>query len=687
MTVTLTMDTTLSRVRVTADALTAVDRAIVQRSTDQVRWTTVRGGADVALTGGSLLLPGTAGNYASTPDNAALDIVGDIDLRVDATLASWFGTFRALVGKYTSTGNQRSYLLSLDSTGKLALNWSTLGTAVTTAFVLSTVPVVPATSGRLAVRVTLDVDNGAAGNTVTFYTAPNLAGPWTQLGAPVISGGTTSIFSSTAILEVGSADAGTGSMLAGTVHAATVRSGIGGTVVAAPNFEFLPAATTSFTDGTGRVWTLNGTASIPTRQFVTPVDDYEFAPGVFNYYRVAPTTQPSGLLVAGIPGSSATTPDNAALDIVGDIDIRADVTMADWSSGFFPTIISKWNQDGVNQKSYLIQVSDTGQLIVVWSPDGTAALSASSTVPIPAPDGSRLAIRVTLDVDNGAAGRTATFYTAGTIDGTWVQLGAPVVQGGVTSIFSGNAQVQVSGHSGAAIGADELRYTVHAVEIRNGIGGTAVANPVFTSQSFGATGFTDAAGRVWTVNRAMILTPIIATTTPTLDRIWLKSVVRPFLNRAVTVTNWSPVQRPARASDNDVVSRTLPIAVTDMGGSRRFTLELYAATHADAQTLDYIMASGDVLFLHTPLGCEVPGPMFVRRDTSSERRPRAHAKSRVVSFPVVEVAAPGPDVVGAVGTWNSVLAAYATWDAVLAAFPTWDDLLAFHGSPSEVIVP
>lgn len=175
------------------------------------------------------------------------------------------------------------------------------------------------------------------------------------------------------------------------------------------------------------------------------------------------------------------------------------------------------------------------------------------------------------------------------------------------------------------------------------------------------------------------------TFTPVLDRIWLKSVTRPFLNRPVTVTGWSDITRPARGSDFEVVGRTLPVAVTDVSGSRRFALQIYAGSADAAQTMDYVMASGDVLFLHTPPDCQVPGG-YLRVQESSQRRPHVRATSRVFDLPVVEVAAPGPDVAAATSTWQTVLDSYATWADLLAANATWADLLARIAPPSEVIV-
>jgi hypothetical protein len=56
MTVTLNYDAVLSTVRVSATGLAAADVALVERSTDQIRWTTVRGGNGVSVVGGALQL-------------------------------------------------------------------------------------------------------------------------------------------------------------------------------------------------------------------------------------------------------------------------------------------------------------------------------------------------------------------------------------------------------------------------------------------------------------------------------------------------------------------------------------------------------------------------------------------------------------------------------------------------------
>jgi hypothetical protein len=204
-----------------------------------------------------VFLPGTAGNYVSTPDAAALDIVGDIDLRARIAADDWTPAAEDhVIAKYTTTGNQRSYALGIDTTGVLILRWSNDGTAALSA---SSTAATGFTDGTTHwIRATLDVDNGAAGKTATFYTSDD-GTTWTQLGDAVTTGGTTSIFASTAILEIGSSTAGTASIFAGKFFRGQVLSGIAGTAVATP---IASASTGTVTDATPLTWTLQGTAYI-----------------------------------------------------------------------------------------------------------------------------------------------------------------------------------------------------------------------------------------------------------------------------------------------------------------------------------------------------------------------------------------------------------------------------------------
>jgi hypothetical protein len=209
-----------------------------------------------------LTLPGEDGSYAWTADKAQLDIVGDLDLAAELTHRTWRPeVVSAIVAKHTSASDERSYALSVRPSGQLEFGWSTDGTSANRIIVVSTVPV-PFGETRRAVRATLDVNDGAGNHVVTFYTADEIDGSWTQLGDATTQVGVTSIYASTATLDVGASSGGTAFPLEAIVHRVQVRSGIGGTLVADPNFvDTLPGQTT-LVDSVGNLWTVAGSAQL-----------------------------------------------------------------------------------------------------------------------------------------------------------------------------------------------------------------------------------------------------------------------------------------------------------------------------------------------------------------------------------------------------------------------------------------
>ncbi|HEY6117709.1 MAG TPA: hypothetical protein VI172_17275, partial [Candidatus Dormibacteraeota bacterium] len=198
----------------------------------------------------------------------------------------------------------------------------------------------------------------------------------------------------------------------------------------------------------------------------------------------------------------ARTPDHSSLDITGDIDIRLEAYVSTWLAGSTPTeLTGKWGAAG--EKSWMLTLWSE-RILLYWSADGTAELTAWSTADVVVPPSGRMAIRVTLDVDNGSGGRTATFYTAGSINSSWQQLGDPVVQSGTTSIFSSGSALDVGAI--ASVGFPDPVGRFYKFELRNGINGSVVSNPDFTAQTPGATTFTDGAGRTWSTNGNATLT-------------------------------------------------------------------------------------------------------------------------------------------------------------------------------------
>lgn len=208
-----------------------------------------------------LALTGAAGTGATTPYVPALGITGDLDVRVEATADWWAPGMQTLVGRWSSSGNQRSWMLALVD-GAVQLRFSVDGTTAGgwAGLALPTLP------RRAALRATLDVDNGAGGWTARLYWATSLDGPWAQIGADLVAPGTTvTVNAGTAPLMLSPTSAVTPPYwlpITGRIHRAEVRSGIGGTVVAAPDIRALDPGVTGFTDATGRVWSVPAPAEI-----------------------------------------------------------------------------------------------------------------------------------------------------------------------------------------------------------------------------------------------------------------------------------------------------------------------------------------------------------------------------------------------------------------------------------------
>lgn len=257
-------------------------------------------------------------------------------------------------------------------------------------------------------------------------------------------------------------------------------------------------------------------------------------------------------------------------------------------------------------------------------------------------------------------------------------------------------QILASGMSGQADVARVERSTdaVNWTTVRGAsavtLSGGAILVPVDDYE------FTDAAATIYRVtgyDSASGIPTDIATVeiTPSLFGVWLKSTARPFLNTEVEVVFKNPtgISRPARAGVFDVIGRTYPIAVSDVRKSQRWTMYVRTETYADAEAVDLILASGDVLYVHTPDGCPsdiIPGGYVTVGDSTVEWHP-LRPESRLWTLPCTEVAAPGPDVGGAAITWASVLAQYGSWNELLTAVGSWADLLASVGSGAEVLVP
>ena len=188
-----------------------------------------------------IFLPGVIASYLNRADVAAIDVTGDLELRIRIAPDSW-GAFRRLIG---SNGfGSSSYWWEVNSDGEQVLNWHD----GTTTHALTATAANGITDGDVMwLRVTLDVDNGASGHTATFYKSTD-GSSWTQVGDPVTDTGTTQIRNSSSILEVGSLSFGGSVSTPARYYQARVYNGIGGTLVTHMDPSSIAGSATSITD-------------------------------------------------------------------------------------------------------------------------------------------------------------------------------------------------------------------------------------------------------------------------------------------------------------------------------------------------------------------------------------------------------------------------------------------------------
>lgn len=229
-----------------------------------------------------LLLTGLVGSRARTPHNAALDVPGDLSFAMEllspVQVPPSGGTYE-LAGKWVTTGNQRSWVLAIGSGGNLVLFWSADGTAVLSKS--TSIPLPCPEAGPYTIGGWFDVSN-AGNNILTWYVTRGTLGDLradltgSVFGDPDVDTGTTSLFASTAPLDVGDIEGvGNFSPYPGRVNRFQVRSGdlSTGTVVADLDCTTLTPGATGTTDSAGRVWSFSAEVTNRRPRFCGRVDE------------------------------------------------------------------------------------------------------------------------------------------------------------------------------------------------------------------------------------------------------------------------------------------------------------------------------------------------------------------------------------------------------------------------------
>ncbi|NML55658.1 hypothetical protein HHL19_36435 [Streptomyces sp. R302] len=216
-----------------------------------------------AVSGGGprLVLPGDTVSALTTPNHASLS-TSDLDVRVEIA-SDDYSVQQDLAERWLTTGNQRSWTWQMLNDRQMQLRWSTdgTGTALGIAATLTRFPAYP--GQRIALRATLDVDNGAGGWTATFFWARSLDAKVWHLIETQSASGVTSVHAGTAGLRLGTVTAWVGPGFKGRMYGMQLRNGIDGALAVDLDIERDAAmGASSFTDGTGRVWSLAGAAAL-----------------------------------------------------------------------------------------------------------------------------------------------------------------------------------------------------------------------------------------------------------------------------------------------------------------------------------------------------------------------------------------------------------------------------------------
>jgi hypothetical protein len=223
-------------------------------------------------------LPGVAGNTMTVPSFAAIEnLTADIDIRMEIQLDTYRPSSNLPLLWRAGADPNRYVVFRLGQTGLLSLNWFPDGTNASSLVSTATVALADSPGARLWVRATLDVDNGASGNDVQFFTSTDGV-TWTQLGATVTKVNTTTLASAVAPVRIEE-------FHAGRFYRAQILDGINGTKVLDVDTSVITAGNqTTFNALTGQTVTINrSTAGRKSVAVVAPVwlfgtDDYMEVP-------------------------------------------------------------------------------------------------------------------------------------------------------------------------------------------------------------------------------------------------------------------------------------------------------------------------------------------------------------------------------------------------------------------------
>lgn len=415
---------------------------------------------------------------------------------------------------------------------------------------------------------------------------------------------------------------------------------------------------------------VRGAQSLTLTGGAVSFDDYEFTDGVVNYYRAtyldatAPVYVASGA-VSKVTSAGATVSATPALP-AGVVDGHTVFVMfgCSKSTATVSSVTAGWSYVG-SSGSFAIYAARWFAGIV--APTVTMGGAASGDVLVAKTFSYRnvSAQPAFVNGETNAAATTIPFQAAPSGVAAWI----------VMYQKSKNTSVTPAATTNDTDGTSYSLLAYHGIAPPWPAGSVSVAGGS-AAVSYSAVATLTAVGQLATRDTA--------TVTPALSIAWMKNPLQPYLNRPVTITNIDTITNPARSGVFDVPGREMPIAVTDVFGSRKTSITLRTVDEPTMVDIHDCLMTGEVQFLHGPKGSRTPTGYYVLGDLGKSF-PSQTGQSRLLTFAITEVAAPDPTLAPVLSTWQTVINTYATWADLIAAKATWADVLQLVGSPSDIL--
>lgn len=209
---------------------------------------------------------GFPGSWVETADHANLDNATDFDYRFRVGALDWTPDAEQVIASKWEGGLANcSWFLSLRTDGRLRFVVSISGTEGGVKEYVSSVATGLTAGAVRWIRVQHDNNNPATDTTVTFALSTDNT-TYTTLGTAQVLDGIENVYNSSAPVRLGVLGASDPAPFRGYIERAELRSSVGGTVVANPDFSARPLGNASFADAAGRTWTFVGNAEVENKE-------------------------------------------------------------------------------------------------------------------------------------------------------------------------------------------------------------------------------------------------------------------------------------------------------------------------------------------------------------------------------------------------------------------------------------